>query len=69
MQEYQGKLKAGLIEVGKEVEKIKNTPTEEQLELTLKNLSFAIQQNDMSDMYLFCRKLAAQALRFMVDEL
>lgn len=69
MTEYQSKIQSGLIEIGKEAEKIKKTPSKEQLELTLKNLTFAMEQKDMSDMYLFCRKLAAQTLRFMVDEL
>jgi hypothetical protein len=63
------KLQTALIEQGKEVEKMNYTPDQEAFDLTLKNLKFAIQNNDMEDQRLYGRKLCAQVTKFMLDKL
>lgn len=65
----ESKLQTALIEQGKEVEAMDITPDIEHLEVTFNNLKFAMQQNDMSDMRLFGRRLTAQVTKFMVDKL
>lgn len=63
------KIQSTLIEIGKEVEAMEDAPAVEQMELTLKCLTSAIQLKNMPDQRLFARKMAAQLTKFMVQNL
>ena len=63
------KLQSALIEVGHEVEDMKNTPDLSDLEATLKALKFAEQLNDMVGMRRYSRQLAARVVKWMVEKL
>lgn len=68
-QKNKRKIASALIEQGREVEQMEEAPAIEQLELTFKCLTTAIQMNNMSDQRLFARKMAAQITKFMVVKL
>lgn len=66
---YTRKLKSALIEIGKEVESIEETPELASLELAFENLKCAMKVNDMQDMRRYCRRLSAKIIKLMVDKL
>jgi hypothetical protein len=63
------KLQTALIETGKEVEAMKETPGEAQIHICFLCFSLAIKENNMKDMHRYGRKLAALVLKFMIEKL
>ena len=69
MTKDQRKLQSALIETGREVESMKDTPDISDLEATFKALKLAADQNDMVGMRRYGRQLAARVVKWMVERL
>jgi len=67
--EKQIKLQSALIEVGKEVEAIKETPGYVDMRTELALLGASEDEGDMKSMRKHGRKLAAMVIKFMTDKL
>jgi hypothetical protein len=63
------KLQSALIETGKEVEAMKETPEITEIETAFYQLETANYNNDMKQMRKACRRLAALATKFMIEKL
>lgn len=63
------KLQTALIQAGKEVEAIKDTPSLAEMEDKFERFKIAIQSNDMRKMRLYGRQMTAHITRFMIDKL
>lgn len=63
------KLHTSLIETGREVEGMKQTPDLADMEMTFQALKFAMNLKDMQGMRRYGRQLAARVTKFMIEKL
>lgn len=69
MTSFQIKLQTALIEIGKEAEKLKGTPTASNMAKALIQLDKAIQAGDLVKIRRHSRELCAMVVKMMVEKL